>query len=516
MTSREQPRDTPSQRRVAGRAVSAATSIATSISEQGDGEEETHVDENGKKVRTQNFNKWELITLCKSYANCTSDPRVGNGQKGHVFWSKVAEKYTQIHSVTDYCVRRRFNSRSAEQLSNKFKMITKHMVLFNKHYRQLHSEKPSGVPEEQYIDLVIDRFKEHEGVAFKFKECVPILHDIVKFRPFETNREDDSGIPATPSDNGRTNMTGVVMGSGMSRPPGRNRAKEDEAARRLEERNARRGVTTTPVVPPTSNPVSLAALACDRMTKAVESSTAANVRMDSFLMRSQVFQSLMLLGRKEEANSILSLDMIPIMKSTVAAEAQVVTGEEGQVALPEQQQELLEIEDNEQIDFAPDCQENPPGNQGEDVDVQSVGSSTVVPTPGVNNNRQKRLLEEPEMNEEEKQGDTQQDNRNDNRSVNLLESSSSEEDDDSYLKYAGHRRKVAKKYNHPPDEYDHRDTQALRAALHLRAPIDYGTQALMGEASEFTTFISPDKQVEVSTVPGALGPRLANLLNRST
>ena len=75
---------------------------------------------------------------------------------------------------------------------------------------------------------------------------------------------------------------------------------------------------------------------------------------------------------------------------------------------------------------------------------------------------------------------------------------------------------MAKKYNHPPDEYDHRDTQALTAALRLRAPIDYGTQALMGEASEFTTFISPDKQVEVSTVPGALGPRLANLLNRST
>ncbi len=165
---------------------------------------------------------------------------------------------------------------------------------------------------------------------------------------------------------------------------------------------------------------------------------------------------------------------------------------------------MLEIEDNEQIDFAPDCQDN----QGEEVDVQSVGSSTVVPTPGVDNNRQKRLLEDPEINEEEKQGDTQQDNC----SVNLLESSSSEEDDDSYLKYAGTKRKVAKKYNHPPDEYDYRDTQALRAALHLRAPIDYGTQALMGEASEFTTFISPDKQVEVSTVPGALGPRLANLL----
>ena len=160
MSSREQPRDTPSQRR----AVSAA-SLVSEQGEQGDGEEETHVDDNGKKVRTQNFNKWELITLCKSYANCTSDPRVGNGQKGHVFWSKVAEKYTQIHSVTDYCVRRRFNSRSAEQLSNKFKMITKHMVLFNKHYRQLHSEKPSGVPEEQYSENFEHKLISHEHLS---------------------------------------------------------------------------------------------------------------------------------------------------------------------------------------------------------------------------------------------------------------------------------------------------------------------------------------------------------------
>ena len=161
---------------VAGGRDDASSSVRSVV----DGED------NGKKGRTTNFNTWELITLCKAYANCTSDPRVGNGQKGSVFWGKVADKYEQMHGATDISISKRQTTRSADQLQNKFKVITAHMILFNKHYRQLHSEKPSGVPEEEYVDIVVDRFKELENKPFRFKECVPILHDIIKFRPFHS------------------------------------------------------------------------------------------------------------------------------------------------------------------------------------------------------------------------------------------------------------------------------------------------------------------------------------------
>jgi tetrahydromethanopterin S-methyltransferase subunit A len=43
--------------------------------------------------------------------------------------------------------------------------------------------------------------------------------------------------------------------------------------------------------------------------------TDDNAKMDHFLMILQVFHSLVMMGRKEEADLILSQGMIPIMKS---------------------------------------------------------------------------------------------------------------------------------------------------------------------------------------------------------
>jgi hypothetical protein len=140
----------------------------------------------------------------------------------------------------------------------------------------------------------------------------------------------------------------------------------------------------------------------------------------------------------------------------------------------EEEDEALEIEDAEQIDFAPDPD---PGEV--EAEVTSVSSSTVVSSPfhddGLSN-RQKRLLEEPPQQQQDNNDggedtqstdrsvnlleDTQKTNRSvnlledtqkTNRSVNLLETSSESEDDSSISKYVP-RSKRNKQQNHPPGE----------------------------------------------------------------
>ena len=493
----------PGQRTGTSSTASTTTRGEDTAAAGGEEEEAPYVDENGKKTRTQNFNTWELITLAKCYANCTSDPRVGTGQKGPVFWGKVAEKYAQIHGATDYCIKRRFNTRSADQLQNKFKTVAKHMILFNKHYKQLYAEKPSGVPEEQYIDLVVDRFKDHEGIPFRFKECVPILHDVVKFKPFmnndgskdpfevlETEDDRDRGSNATLRGGGRINMAGIMMGSSSTRPMGRNQRKQKEAS-------ASASAVAAPVV--TSEATKVAEKMTDKLAKMIED----NARMDNFLMRSQVFHSLIMMGRKEEADRILSQGMIPIMRS-MEPDKQQETETAGVVEQESVQHggepEVLEIEDNEPVDFDPEPSPEPSPPKTTGTPPSTMVSAAATNTPAAMNT--------PEDDEETVFTPYEEVMNKPAKNPAPTTLDESETDDNSLLKFAGITRKRKKKqYNHPPDEYDHRDTQALRAALHLHQPIDFGTQALMGEASEFTTFISPDNQVKVTNIPGNLEQR---------
>jgi hypothetical protein len=68
-----------------------------------------------------------------------------------------------------------------DQLKNRFRIITKELGIFHTHYNHIVQENPSGVPEEEYIALASDRFKEIEGRKFKFQKLFPILQDVVKY-----------------------------------------------------------------------------------------------------------------------------------------------------------------------------------------------------------------------------------------------------------------------------------------------------------------------------------------------
>lgn len=82
-------------------------------------------------------------------------------------------------------------TRTAEDLRDRFENhIRPDVLLFNTYYSQIksegndhHDELPRILSEEEYIDLAAERFYVNEGREFRFKECVPILHQLAEFRP---------------------------------------------------------------------------------------------------------------------------------------------------------------------------------------------------------------------------------------------------------------------------------------------------------------------------------------------
>ncbi len=109
-----------------------------------------------RKREPKNFNKWEDLTLCKCYIKISCDPTVGNNQqKGMVFWRKVHEKFSLVHSQTHISIKQQHEHVwSMDQLMNRFnRNIKVDIMVYNKHYLHIMSEKPSGVPEEQLIFL---------------------------------------------------------------------------------------------------------------------------------------------------------------------------------------------------------------------------------------------------------------------------------------------------------------------------------------------------------------------------
>ena len=104
-----------------------------------------------KRRREPNFNKWEDLTLSKCYVNTTCDPTVGNNQKGLAFWRKVHAKFALVHSQTHISVKQNEQVRSLDQLMQRFnRNIKVDIMVYNKHYIHIHTEKPSGVPVDKY------------------------------------------------------------------------------------------------------------------------------------------------------------------------------------------------------------------------------------------------------------------------------------------------------------------------------------------------------------------------------
>jgi hypothetical protein len=300
-------------------------------------------DESSKRKREPNFNKWEDHTLCKCYINTTCDPTVGNNQKGLAFWRKVHAKFALVHSQTHISVKQNEQVRSLDQLMQRFnRNIKVDIMVYNKHYIHIHNEKPSGVPVEQYYpELICARYKEVEGKAFRFAQCVDTLHSLVKFSPdntpalvpglIDTHRtlppgaglpdDDDDDVESslvvtepsvatssTPSTSGRrpTNMAGSVMGSHMRRPIGTKRAKAAAAvARRSGGGNNSGGeeVEEPLVVDLTTTAAEMAAGFIE-MNSNNKKKDAFDMKAKEFDMKAKVFDMFMSLGKKDVAEKV--------------------------------------------------------------------------------------------------------------------------------------------------------------------------------------------------------------------
>lgn len=196
--------------------------------------------------RDLNFNSWEDFAISSSFANTSSDPHRGVNQRGNQFWGRVHANYAELHSQTDIRIKLNPELRTKDQISNRFKAISREMNYFFGILRQIETEEPSGTPKEKYPDLAIERFVKIHKRQFKLKDCIEPLKPIVRYNEHGkptlwavlnehlASSESEAERSAAPVDAASTNMASCVMGSHMSRPIGKKKACEaKEAARRL-------------------------------------------------------------------------------------------------------------------------------------------------------------------------------------------------------------------------------------------------------------------------------------------
>jgi hypothetical protein len=370
-------------------------------------------DESSKRKREPNFNKWEDLTLCKCYINTTCDPTVGNNQKGIVCWRKVHDKFALVHSQTHISIKQHEHVRLIDQLMNRFnRNIKVDIVVYNKHYFHIMAEKPSGVPVEQYPELICTCYKEVEGKPFRFAQCVDTLHSVPKFSPDSTpalipglinnshddddDDDDDDDLDSfvvvtesvttstsTPSSN-TTNMVGSVMGSNMRRPIGGKRAKAAAAAARSERNNSAGEPEVVDLYGATSLSSTAAEMAANfsEMNSNNKKKDAFDMKIKEFEMKAKVFDVFMSLGKKEVAEKVAdTLQQYCNDSSTTS------------VVPPQKVQEVVEEvaeEEEEEDTGSPDLgwaqneeedQEEGHGKSGDTGDTESVGSETVLNEP---------------------------------------------------------------------------------------------------------------------------------------
>ena len=121
--------------------------------------------------------------------------------------------------------------RSPEQCMNRFQKAMKpDLLLFNQYFKQLENEEPSGVPYKDLVKIAHKRYNaQTKKEPFRFIQCVPTLHKILKFQPFNSNAARFYGFSFSSGsadiEGGETSGVGSVMGENQARPPGRKAAK---------------------------------------------------------------------------------------------------------------------------------------------------------------------------------------------------------------------------------------------------------------------------------------------------
>ena len=196
----------------------------------------------GKKKRSPNWFPWEDLMVAKAWVNVSMDASIGCNQTVAKFWRRVQQKF--MLQFLSYQVRESHDGgdkdhggRTASQITNRFMKVMKaEMALFNKYFKEIKDENPSGVPYKQHVKLAVERYNHLNKDPFKFQHCVPTFHKCPKFCPFEN---DDARIRMMGRDSlhevddeeqeesiQTANHVGGVMGGNLERPIGRKAAKK--------------------------------------------------------------------------------------------------------------------------------------------------------------------------------------------------------------------------------------------------------------------------------------------------
>jgi hypothetical protein len=190
-----------------------------------------------KKKKLPNWTVAEDVILARSFVNTSQNPLVGNDQKGSNFWKTVHEKFNFLvdgdEDIENF-------GRDQDACMNRFqRQISKQVQKWNKHFKQLNEEKPSGTSKDKWPDMATDRFCEEEGYPFKFQGAALVLHAMPKFNPMvDVTELDDDDIEeedeievSGDTKPAAVNIIGAPMGAHIQRPIG-NKAAKREAANR--------------------------------------------------------------------------------------------------------------------------------------------------------------------------------------------------------------------------------------------------------------------------------------------
>ena len=183
----------------------------------------------------------------EAWVSVSLDPTIlGVGQKLKKFYTRVQQKFMCLFD--DYVLRpedvgdKSHNGRTPPQIENRFQKVMKvEVVIFNKYFKEIRAEKPSGTPLSEYMRLACIRYNNREKDPFKFIHCEKTLQKVPKYNPMMNISEDPIDIDQNPVAN---QATEGIMGSNLARPQGRKSAKSDEAAKKRTEKKRKTYVTS--------------------------------------------------------------------------------------------------------------------------------------------------------------------------------------------------------------------------------------------------------------------------------
>ena len=188
-----------------------------------------------------NYVVHEDAWLTKAYVSTTSNQAKGKDRSATDFWNEVKERYdTLAHQDPSVTV---YENRDAGSLMNRYqKAISKQVQYWNKYYKKAKQLCPSGSNEEMFYDKANVIFADMEGKSFKMAHCVPILHQLPKWRPTWIDNgwsddivEQEEATEETPGDEeekkpaAKHNKLGRAAGDDLERPIGTKKFKKEIA-----------------------------------------------------------------------------------------------------------------------------------------------------------------------------------------------------------------------------------------------------------------------------------------------